>query len=66
LFAGAFFFISSISHIVEHFFPLTLELNLISEYSLLIGLFLLALGIYRYWSLQKKYTKIRREISSKG
>jgi len=61
LIAGGFFTLSGALHLVEHFFSLIPELNLLSEFFLLLGLSLLALSIFRYWRLQKEYDETKQE-----
>jgi uncharacterized membrane protein len=59
LVGGGFFTVSGIFHLIEHFIPSGPELDLVSEFFLLVGLSLLALSIFRYWRLQREYNEIK-------
>ena len=65
LVAGSFFLTSGIFHITEQIFSPIPEMNLVAELSFIAGLSLLALGIFRYWRLQKEYNETKHRALRK-
>lgn len=60
LVAGGFFSVGGILHTAEHFFY-SPDINLVSEFFIIAGLFLFVLSIFRYWSLQKAYDATKHD-----